>query len=333
MAKKAKPAPAGKFERIPVETGSAEWLKLRERDVTASRAPALLGIHEYETARGLYEEKVGIIRPKPESDAMRRGRLLEPVAMQILAEDHPRLKFEVPGVYCRDPEARLGATPDLWAYDPDAGFGVVQIKSVHAMIFRKKWFSDPDDESPLEGREVTPPGWVMVQGLIDAHVSEHPEYGRAKWAAVAPVVVDFGISCPLIRIDLSSKNAQAVLKNIYDATADFWQAVESKTPPEFDFSKDGERIAALYDAPKDGVIDLSKDNRIAAALDEYLAAGEREKAAAGEKKTLRAEIMTKLDGHEMAYVPGYGLTCKVQHRTEYTVKASSFPVLRASRKA
>jgi hypothetical protein len=61
-----------------------------------------------------------------------------------------------------------------------------------------------------------------------------------------------------------------VLQNIRDAAADFWQAVATKTPPEFDFSKDGKRIAALYDTPIEGVIDLSKDNRIAAALDDLL---------------------------------------------------------------
>jgi hypothetical protein len=42
--------------------------------------------------------------------------------------------------------------------------------------------------------------------------------------------------------------------------------------------------------------------------------------------------MAKLAGHEQAYVPGYGLTCKVQHRAGYEVKPTSFPVLRASKK-
>lgn len=326
MAKKAKSAPAGNFERIPVVAGSAEWFELRHRDLTASRLPALLGIHEYETARGLYEEKIGKVQPKPESDAMRRGRLLEPIAMALLAEDHPHIKFAPPGVYCRDPQARIGATPDLLASDPEHGMGVVQIKSVHAMIFRRKWFSDPDDNAPLEGREVTPPDWVMVQALIDAHL-----WG-ADWAAVAPLVVDFGISCPLIRIDLKSKNAQAVLQNIRDAAADFWQAVANKTPPEFDFSKDGKRIAALYDTPADGVIDLSKDNRIAAALDDLLETKAAIKELSEREKTLKAEVMAKLAGHEQAYVPGYGLTCKVQHRAGYEVKPTSFPVLRASKK-
>src|SRR5262245_7287249 len=83
------PAPPAGIERI--EYGDREaWLKLRGKDVTASVAGALLGVHEFTTPYGLWALKSGKIAEDPEETGpMRRGRLLEPVAIELIQEEHP----------------------------------------------------------------------------------------------------------------------------------------------------------------------------------------------------------------------------------------------------
>lgn len=330
MAKPKKTAPAANIESHPI-TDRAQWLKLRMQDVTASTAPALLGIHKYLTAFELYQEKRGERPDVIETPPMRRGTLLEPVARQVLRDEHPEIKWWTPKIYLRDPAARLGATPDEFGITPDGAVLVVQIKSVAEPVFRSQWKGQIDGDPEA----IEPPLWIVVQALIEADLYE-------RWlrsvgdktpvrAAVAPLVVGFGLDCPLIEIPRDN-NAPRVLANIKKASLDFWKNVEAGIPPEFDYEKDGEAISALYNVPKAATIDLSRDNRIGPAIDELLAVKETIKTAKAAEETLKNEIKAKLNGHEAAYVPGYGLTCKVQSRGSYVVKASSFPVLLAKKK-
>ena len=67
-----------------------EWLALRRRDVTASQIAALLGVHPYVTPYQLWAEKTGKLIPVQDDNAvLRRGRLLEAVAVQMAAEEMP----------------------------------------------------------------------------------------------------------------------------------------------------------------------------------------------------------------------------------------------------
>ena len=321
MAKAKKPAAkAGKIETHEIQN-EAEWLARRKLDVTASGAPALLGVHDYVSAFELYQEKRGEAPDLEESAPMRRGRMLEPVAVRVLREENPEVVFTEPRVYLRDPAARLGATPDLYAEFPDGSFGIVQIKSVAEMVFNRKW----KGESGL----TEPPLWIVVQAIIEAHLAS-AALGKPVRAFVAPLVIGFGISCELIEIPLDN-NAPRVVENIKKKTTEFWAMVEAGTPPEFDFAKDGEAIAALYGATTGTTIDLSRDNRAIAAHAELVEL--RAKIAADKKaeEALKAEITAKMGANEVAYIgEGRALTNKLQHRKGYTVEPTSFRVIRAS---
>src|SRR6266702_1736326 len=120
------------IEKIKIESRE-HWLsQLRPADVTASVAGALLGVHPYMTAFGLYLLKAKQITEDPEETGpMRRGRLLESVAVQILREDRPdwTIHDHPIGYYYRDPASRIGATPDMLVTDEHCKLGVVQLNS------------------------------------------------------------------------------------------------------------------------------------------------------------------------------------------------------------
>src|SRR5262249_6073732 len=64
-----------KIERIRISSRE-QWLKLRQSDVTASVAAALLGIHPYQTVFALWALKTGKISDDvEETPPMRRGKL------------------------------------------------------------------------------------------------------------------------------------------------------------------------------------------------------------------------------------------------------------------
>ena len=103
------------FERRTI-TSREEWLEWRKADITGSAAAALVGAHDYLSLLQLYLDKAGIA-PANDVDTppMRRGRLLESVALEVIREMHPDWNVRPAGEYLRDPVYRLGATPDFYA--------------------------------------------------------------------------------------------------------------------------------------------------------------------------------------------------------------------------
>lgn len=67
---------------LDVEQGSEEWLELRKKCVTATDIATIMGVNPYKTAYQLWQEKLGLKELEIENDAMRRGKELEPIALE-----------------------------------------------------------------------------------------------------------------------------------------------------------------------------------------------------------------------------------------------------------
>lgn len=302
------------IETIKIEDRE-QWLALRQKDVTASVVGALLGVHDYTTKFELWAAKTGQDATiQTETKAMRRGRLLEDDAAQIMAEDYPQLKLSVPGVYLRDSVTRLGATPDLYVDCPERGEGIVQIKTTDSMIFRLKWL-DPDT------REIILPLWIAAQTITEMHLS-----GR-KWGQVALLVLGNGLDLKLIDVPYHA----GIMARIEKEVKAFWDFVASGETMPADYSKDADTIKNMRMAFDDATpIDLSHDNRLSAAIGEREDWGTKRSEANKQYDALTAEIRLKLGNHSTAICGNRKITDKIQHRAEHVVKGSSFPVLRIS---
>jgi hypothetical protein len=310
-------------------TDRAAWLRWRRKDVTASVAAAVLNAHDPDimTPYKLWAMKTpdpkrpGLMmyeEPKEETEAMERGRLLEPVAVELIRRRRPEWKVWQPNAYWRNPKVRLGATPDALAIDPDrAGFGVVQIKSVEPSVFRRKWISD---DGAME-----PPLWIGIQTLVEAYLT------GASWAAVAPMRVGYGLYIDLLPIEIHLK----LMARLEQAVSEFWALAEAGKPPTADYGLDGAAIAAV-NRPDERLpaLDLTGDNRASALVAQRERMRRFIKRAEQKKKTVEAELVEKLAGRTIARLAdGRNLTRKMQHRGESIVAASSYPVLRISKGA
>jgi hypothetical protein len=298
----------------------AAWLAARSTDVTASQVGALFGEHEYLSAYELWALKSGrLARSVEETPAMQRGRLLEPVAVQMLRERFPGWKIRhnaAENIYFRDPLWRLGATPDVIAERPLDGtrrreLGVVQIKSVEASTFRRKWLD--------AAGEVEAPLWIALQATLEAHLV------GASWAAVAPLVVGHGLDMPLVEIPL----IPGVVDAMRERAAAFWAMVLEGREPTPDFERDGPVIEAVYAGDPEAEVDLSTNNRIRPLMHARTQALASRAAAEREVDQIDAELKAALGDASVGHIGnGQRITWLTQKRDGYFVSPKAFRVLK-----
>jgi hypothetical protein len=300
------------IEKFDITGRHKQWLGLRQNDCTASAIGALVHVHPYISELALYLLKAGILPEDPEETApMRRGRLLESVAVQILREDHPNWTIQYPvGLYFRDPEARIGCTPDCLVTDENGKCGAIQIKSVAQPNFKRQWREDDGTFSP--------PLHVVLQALIEGTLT------GADWVAVAPLVIGFGVELPLIDIPLHA----GAFARIKEEVAKFWDRVARKDPPPADYARDSKLIAKLFPESDGHIIDLSSDNMLPELAVQDRALADEIKERKERRDAIKSEILMKLGTASGATFQGGRITANTVHRKAYTVAATAYRDLR-----
>lgn len=298
------------IDRIRIESRE-QWLALRRNDVTASVVGALFGLHPYTSALALYAEKIGLALPEPEPTVLERGRFLEVAVGAAFAEAHSKWQIAKAEHYLRDGAQRIGATPDFLINTDDGRRGVLQCKTVAPGAFRRYW------------SDVTPPTWISLQTLTEAMLDE------ADFGIIAALVID---PYRLKLHEYEVPRHHGAEARIRGAVEKFWRDVEIGAQPKVDYERDRALLGVIYPREKPGkIIDLRGDNRLPQILEarEHLKA--RISDAEADLETLEAEIIHKLGDAEAAQVNGWKVTLKEQHRKQYTVKPTSFRVLRTAR--
>jgi len=290
----------------------AKWLSLRKRDVTASVVGALFGTHPYTSALSLYQEKNGLELPDKTNVRMRRGSRLERAVAEEVAEKRPDWKIIPAGEYLRDPDLRLGATPDFYVEGDPRGLGVLQTKVSTMRAFKAGWQKGGDRQVD----EIVPPFWIGLQTLTEMMLA------GATWGAAAVYIDDPWNDdchiCPIARHD----GAEA---RIREAVAKFWLDVEFGNEPAIDYARDGDLIAALYpEAVPLKSIDLTGDNMLPVILAERAELKAQIGAAQDRVIEIDNEVKAKMGDAEIAIVNGFAITFKTQSRKGYEVKPTTF---------
>ena len=282
--------------RILKPNDRLEWHAARRQFITASVAAAVLvchplgsqwNLHPYTTAYRIWAEKTERIQvDDAENAAMRRGRLLEPAAVQMLREERQGWVIDYrndQAFYCDD-EIRIGCTPDAFAMRPDIlGDGIIQFKTASEEAFRKSWI-DP------ETGDVEIPLWIAVQAIVEAKMT------GATWASVAVMVFGRGIHMEVIDIPLHD----GVWDRLVTATAEFWRVVDAGEHPPIDWDRDGSVVIDVNRFSVAKRVDLSADEN----FDVYVARLEETRTARREKQkleeVLRAQVLYAMHDAEIA---------------------------------
>jgi predicted phage-related endonuclease len=301
---------------VLIPASREEWLAARKLTIGASESAALLGQHPYLTLRELWAIKTGEIEDvRVETPAMKRGRLLERVAVEFLQEERADWTItanKIPGgKFFRDVEIGLSATPDAFISDPRReGFGICQIKSVGPIVFENDWGGAYDPQVPDA---------VAIQAIQEAMLT------GASFAYVAALIVAHGIDLHLIEIPIHS----GLVARLQAEAKDFWRRIKEDRPPEFDFRRDVTLVTRLYGKTTAGKeIDLSGKNDLPELAEEYAKLGASIKVDEAERKSIKARFLAELQDAEIGRFNGQILvTAKLVRKPEYMVKAQEFRLL------
>jgi predicted phage-related endonuclease len=305
-----------------------EWLEWRKSNVNASEGAALFGdnAHPYVTPYKLWAEKSGLLLPAPDTPTLRRGRLLEPVAVELLREEKPMWQIWRPHVYLHDPEFRIGATPDVYAERNATNAeladgrghrrrGNVQIKTAGHFAFRKNWI-DPDTQL------VEIPLWIAVQSSIEAYLS------GADWTAVAVMSVgDGGIEFYVEEFPIKP----ALIERFKWLVEEFWGAVSAKAPPAINFDRDIETLFDVYSDDDGSIVDLSRDDGIKQLLSErrlFTSIERQGRDAEKQRKEVDARIIAKLGNAQGARIGSVLVYAKTVKNKGYSVEPFQYRAVR-----
>ena len=300
-------------------TDREQWKARRGGDITASVAGALFGEHEYLTKWELWMQKAGkLTRDFEESRAMRRGRLMERVAFEMLVEDRPTWAVVMTNDrYYRDPEARIGATPDGVAHKLIKGTarkGAIQAKTTTEDNFNRRW-------KDSEGNIVLPL-WIAIQVTIEAVLI------GAEWAAVAVLIIgkDGGLDLEVIDVPVRQSLYDLVKKK----TAQFWHSVELDQEPAPDFLQDADAIRDAFADENGQEKDLSGNGEI----EELLIDRERLKSSLRDDERRLEQIDTRLiyelGSCSRAHYPGWKIARPLRRRGDVTFRQFEIRRLRSN---
>lgn len=296
-----------------------DWLGIRAgfNDVTASTVGALRNLDPWTSRLKLYKQKQGAdMGQTPVNVRMRRGLRIEKAIAAMVMEDYPTWRVTPAGVYLRDPERRLGCTPDFYVEaDDELGLGVLQTKNVGYRTFRSGWMDD-------DGALMVPP-WIVLQTTVEMMLSE------ADWGAVAafidsehnPLEQDLFV----FRLERHPAGEAKILADV----AEFWDDVANGREPDVDAKLDGDLVKLLYPASDELLsVDLSADNYLPGALAARAAAKERIKADEAFIEEVDTELRGKMGAAELAFLNGFTVTLKTVNKKAYTVPAVSYRQIR-----
>jgi len=307
-----------------------EWLAQRRQDLTASDIPAICGIHPSRSPLQVYAQKKGLIH-SVENNLMRRGRWFQPAILMALRERHPELNIWEPNCYYRDPETRIGATPDFFScplsshdFGDTAPTAVIEGKVVSAPIFRESWVQWDDEEDiaeedigtiPSAMPPVQAPIYYEMQAVIQAKLCLTPQ------ASVAGLVHDTWsselVECP-INLEYAF-DAGGLWDFIVERTDKFHWCLKTDTPPtDFLLPKiDAKLLGKIYPRDDGPVLDFSDDKRIGGLIFRYqlltknCSAGKAAlKPVEAERNEVKSELLAAMGMSGRATYQGGEITLK-----------------------
>jgi hypothetical protein len=237
-----------------------------------------------------------------------------------LLDQNPQWDIRRARIYLRDPELRLGATPDGFASAPDRdGIGIVQAKVISRYIFRHRWLDDPDGD--MQYGSATPPEAYRLQTLTEAMLAD------ATWACLAVLINgEYDWQFRLFDIPRDDEIESLIKYNVLK----FWHDhLDANIMPAFDPQRDELLVRLLYPKDDGSTIDLTRDNRALALAEDLTLKQQGAKRLKDEIDLIKTELQAKLGENSFGTLAdGRRLSWRVQHRKAYAVPASSPRVFR-----
>lgn len=288
-------------------TSEEQWHELRAGYIGCSEVAATLGVHEYQTPFGLVARKLGNLPKQEDNPVFKRGRLLEPIARQLLKEIKPEWEQIEPKAYYHDDSIRFGATPDLFVRDRERLLlGVVQIKTVTPGDFARKWHNDSG--------VIEPPLWIAIQVMGEQYLT------GADFAFVAVLVVGYGLDLQLVEVAYIPE----LMAKVRERVVAVWELIDRGELPQPDYGLDQDVLAQILRQDDGSDVDMRSDNEIpdlVATIDGFRMAKRTAQEGIDEAQ---ARLLHKIGPAKHVKFAGGTINASTVNRKEYVVPASSY---------
>lgn len=258
-----------------------EWLKMRRKGIGGSDVAAIAGLSKYKSPMQVYLEKIGEWELSEEqSEAAYWGTIMEDVIAEQFTiyykqETGQDIKVKRKNSMLRHPRYPfMIANLDRVIIGENAG---LECKTASEW-FRDKW----DGESIPDEYMLQCQHYIEVCGFDYMYIAVLIGGNKFKWK----------------RIDRD----QEIIDYIIKIESDFWQMVESRTPPEIDGSIASTNVLkVLYpESVRGSVIDLPDEAKY--LIQQYEAYAEEEKMAALKKEEAANKLKEILADNEVGIV-------------------------------
>ena len=145
-----------------------EWLRIRRQGIGGSDIAAIAGVHPWRSPLSVYLEKMGELEPE-ENEAMRWGRILEPIVAQEFARRYPDYQVRRVNAVLQHPEVPYFlANIDREVRRRGSQPGVLEIKTSSAWM-GGRWHNEVPDHVMAQVQwylGITGYTWAVVAVLI-----------------------------------------------------------------------------------------------------------------------------------------------------------------------
>lgn len=271
---------------LDIIPNTPEWYTIRKKTVGSSEVAALFDKSPHTTKFELYHRKIGSIADAIEdNERMFWGRKLEHQIAMGAAELKGWHLLPPQGYYMHPNFPGMGATPDMLATVPGReGIGILEIKNVDGLIFRKEWINEE------------PPMYYLLQ------LQHQLACSSFKWGAVVALVGGNDL-----KISFYDRHAGSIA-SIESAVVKFWADVRERNEPKVS-GDDLDALKKVY--PIHGIeIDLSGDNELPGLCSHWGQLREARLAIEKQEATAKAEILQKVGNANIAYCSGFRIERK-----------------------
>jgi putative phage-type endonuclease len=286
-----------------------DWLGFRKTVLTASDMPAILGLVPWKSPLQVYAEKKGLMPQKAETEAMRFGKLLQPVIRQAYVEETGR-QTENLGDYTllvSQEHPWLGATLDYRILQPDGkpGDGALEAKST-GFMHKSEWEETPPERYLLQLEVqllVTGWQWGSLAGLIGGQMF--------RWA---------------------DKDADLTVQaNIIEVGKEFQRRLELEDPPPADWTESSKAaLKALFPQEEPTRVVLPPE-----AEEWHRLMGQAKEDEKDAKRRVEENgnlIRQSIGSASIGVLSGGHYTYRTQHTAGYSVAPRDSRILRFSTK-
>lgn len=258
------------------------WLERRLLDVTSTEVSALFGLSPYKTEFELFHEKRnGVVLEFKANERMKWGTRLESAIALGVAEDEG-WEVEPFKAYMSNTDARIGSSFDFKITHPTYGVGIMEIKNVDGLVFKRSWTDNGD-------------GKYEAPAHIEMQVQHQMEVADIDWCAIVAMVGGNSPKVIFRRRDLE------IGKQIRERVAAFWKRVDANDSPSSDYRADADFLIQLYSQTNEGeIIDLADDENIAQLVTSYQFAGTQIDELEAQRKSIKVQLLERIGTAEKA---------------------------------